>query len=161
MASSAACSCCLIASIGSFLTFAAVSLILFAFWAAEGPTAVTFCAASAASLLTSPSKRLLPSRYDSISSVVPFCPSAGPPYIQSTLSTRFLPPAASCICCSSWSCRSSARSLSTWSIFLRSSRALRSSSHTRFWLDISTGCHDFLRLRSPPMVESGALVSAV
>ena len=38
------------------------------------------------------------------------------------------------------------------SIFFRSSSAFFSSSHTRFWLLMSTGCHDFLRLRSPPIV---------
>lgn len=96
--------------------------------------------------------RRFPRRYPSISSVVPVCPAAGPEYIQSTRFNRFFPPAASCISCNSWICRSSCRSFIICSIRLRSSSAFFCSSHTRSWFFWRTGCQDFFRLRSPPIL---------
>jgi hypothetical protein len=158
IASYAACSCFLIASMGSLATLDAMSLLEFAFeLSAINPSSpASFFIASVSDLCTKPSSFLFPSKYPSISSLTP-PPAPGPPapgplYIQSTRSVRFLPPAASCSFSSSRSARSSARSFKTWSVFLRSSSALFSSAQTRFWFDMSTGCHDFFKLRSPPML---------
>ncbi|KAF3936954.1 hypothetical protein ABW19_dt0207923 [Dactylella cylindrospora] len=97
---------------------------------------------------------LFPKRYPSNSSLTgPLSPDDGPAYIQSTRSRRFLPPAVSRIASSSWSCRSSARSFRICSVRFRSSRAFVLSFHTLSWFFSRCGCHDFLRLRSPPIVD--------
>lgn len=152
MASYAACSCFLMASNGSSLIFEAVSRSVFAFCAATNEScAVAFCTLSFPFPCRMVSTLRLPSKNASFSSEVPDCPAGGPWYIQSTRAALFFPPAASCNCCNSCSWRSSSLSFLIWSIFLRSSSARFSSSHTFFWLVINDGCHDFLRLRSPPM----------
>lgn len=133
IASYAACSCLLIANMGSSLTFAAVSLRVFAFCSAIKLSSEACFSSFLWSLpLIKVSMRLFPRRYPSISSVVPDCPFDGPWYIQSTLSTRFRLPAASSFCWISSFARSSFNSLIRSSVFLRSSSAFFSSSHTFF-----------------------------
>lgn len=132
-ASYAACSCFLIASIGSSRIFEAVSLAVLAFCSVMNDSSgAPFSSFLFSVPLISGSILRLPSRYPSVSSVVPVGPAEEPLYIQSTRTCFLGPPAASCISWSSWIWRSSCRSFIICSIRLRSSSAFFSSSHTRF-----------------------------
>lgn len=155
IASYAACSCFLIANIGSSRTLAAVSRSVFACCSAMKLSSEACFSNFLFSVpLINPSILRLPRRYPSISSVVPAAPLEGPWYIQSTRSTRFRLPAASSLAWISSFARSSFNSLIRCSVRFRSSRAFFSSSHTRLWLLMSTGCHDFFKLRSPPILTA-------
>lgn len=141
------------ASIGSSRIFDAVSRAVLAFCNAMK---LSSPACFSNFLLSVPlirlSIRLFPRRYASISSVVPAWPADGPWYIQSTRSIRLRLPAASSFFWISSLARSSFSSLILCSVIFRSSRAFFSSSHTLRWLLMSTGCHDFFKFKSPPIL---------
>jgi hypothetical protein len=143
---------------GSSRTLAAVSRRVFAFCnAIKVSSEACFSNFLFSVPLINPSILRFPNRYPSISSVVPAVPLAGPWYIQSTRSTRFLLPAASSLAWISSFARSSFNSLMRCSVRFRSSKAFFSSSHTRLWLLMSTGCHDFFKLRSPPILTASTI----
>lgn len=139
-------------SSGSCSTFFCVSRVelAFALPTASMPTAAPFCKACVSLPLSKLSIFLFPSKYASRSSVTPVPSPLGPAYIQSTRFVATLPPFASCSFCSSSICRSSSRSLRSFSMSLRSSKAFCSSFHTRSWFLIRPVCQLFLALRSPP-----------